>query len=68
MKKKYESEMLQVIHEDAKGMHESGIISDERMCEYDKMCLIQEPKKTRKTVTSTRAKPAIRMPAKSASV
>jgi len=52
MKKKYESEMLQVIHEDMMGLHESGIISDKRMREFDKMCLTQEPKKTRKTASS----------------
>jgi DNA-binding transcriptional regulator YiaG len=43
MKNKYESELLQVIHEDMKGMHRLGIISDARMREFDKMCLIQEP-------------------------
>ena len=44
MNSKYESEMLQVIHEDMKGMHQLGIISDARMREFDKMCLSQEPK------------------------
>jgi len=52
MKKKYESEMLQVIHEDMMDLHESGIISDKRMREFDEMCLTQEPKKTRKTASS----------------
>jgi DNA-binding transcriptional regulator YiaG len=65
--------MLQVIHEDMKGLHESGIISDERMAEFDKMCLIQESKKTRKTAslkagTTTRTKPVIGLSAKSASL
>jgi len=67
MKKKYENEMLQVIHEDAKGLHESGIISDERMKEFDKMCLIQEPGKARETVTAHGVKPAIRISAKGVS-
>ena len=43
MKKMYESEILQVIHEDMKSMHQAGIIDDERMREYDEMCLVQEP-------------------------
>jgi hypothetical protein len=42
MKKKYQSKILQAIHEDAKGMHKLGIISDERMCYYDRECLVQE--------------------------
>lgn len=46
MKNKYESEMLQVIHEDMKGMHELGMISDARMKEFDEMCLVHDPKVT----------------------
>ena len=42
MKDKYESEALQVIHEDMKGMHQLGIIDDVKMNEFDKMCLVQE--------------------------
>jgi|GEM_PF-2418771 len=52
MKKKYESEMLQVIHEDMLDLHESGIISDKRMLEFDEMCLTQEPEKTVKATSS----------------
>ena len=52
MKKKYQSKILQAIHEDAKGMHELGIISDERMRYFDSECLVPEPKKTRKTASS----------------
>jgi len=40
---KYQSEAMQVIHEDMKGMHELGIISDARMCEFDKMCVVHKP-------------------------
>ena len=43
MKLKYGSEILQVMHEDMKGTHELGIISDARMREFDEMCLVQEP-------------------------
>ena len=42
MKKEYESEILQVVHEDMKGMHQLGIISDTKMREFDKMCLASE--------------------------
>ena len=48
MGKKYQSKILQVIHEDMKGLHRLGIISDERMREFDEDCLVQEPKSTRK--------------------
>jgi len=43
MKDKYESELLQVIHEDMKGMHQLGIISDAEMREYDEDCIVKEP-------------------------
>jgi DNA-binding transcriptional regulator YiaG len=47
METKYQSEALQVIHEDMKGMYELGIISEAKIREFDKMCLIQEPETTR---------------------
>jgi DNA-binding transcriptional regulator YiaG len=43
VKRKYESELLQIIHEEMMDMHQSGFISDSRMREFDEMCLIQEP-------------------------
>jgi DNA-binding transcriptional regulator YiaG len=52
MNDKDESEMLQVIHEDMKGMHELGIINDARMEEFDKMCLAQEPKTDYETTSA----------------
>jgi len=52
MRKKYQSKILQAIHEDAAGMHKLGIISDAEMREFDRDCLTQEPKKTRKTASS----------------
>ncbi len=42
--KKYQSEALKVIHQDAEGLHRLGIISDKEMQEYDQGCLVQEPK------------------------
>jgi len=54
MKKKYQSKILQAIHEDMKGMHELGIISDARMRYYDSECLVKEPKKPHKIVGSAR--------------
>jgi len=41
--KKYQSDTLKVIHQDAEGLHRLGIISDKEMLEYDQDCLIQEP-------------------------
>ena len=52
MKRKYEHEAFQVIHEDMIGMHELGIISDARMREYDEMCLVQEDEKTHEAETT----------------
>jgi len=52
MKKKYQSKILQAIHEDMKGMHELGIISDERMREFDRECLVQGPQPAYKPASS----------------
>jgi len=41
--KKYQSEALKVIHQDAEGLHRLGIISDKEMREYDQGCLVKEP-------------------------
>jgi hypothetical protein len=38
-KMKYESEILEVIHQDAKEMYKIGAITEARMREYDEMCL-----------------------------
>jgi len=40
--KKYQSEALMVIHQDAEGLHRLGIIDDDEMQEFDKGCLAQE--------------------------
>ncbi|MDR0455762.1 MAG: hypothetical protein LBH20_03650 [Treponema sp.] len=44
MEYRYESEALQVIHEDMMGMHRLGIINDAEMRKFDKLCLIKTPK------------------------
>ena len=41
--KKYESEALMVMHQQAEGLHRLGIISDAEMREYDEDCLVKEP-------------------------
>jgi len=52
MKKIYESELLQVIHEEMMDMHHSGFISDAEMKEFDKDCLVQEPETVYETEKS----------------
>ena len=70
MKKKYQSKILQAIHEDAAGMHKLGIISDAEMREFDKGCLVQEPTPAYTTSISKNSlggtKPAVRISAKGA--
>jgi DNA-binding transcriptional regulator YiaG len=39
----YKSEICEVMHQDAVADFKAGVISEERMREYDKMCLVQEP-------------------------
>ena len=64
MRKKYQSKILKAIHEDMKGMHELGIISDERMREFDSECLVREPKPTYRPVSSARTARVNRISAK----
>jgi putative transcriptional regulator len=40
---KYKSEIYEVVHQDATAMFEIGAISEARMREYDKMCLVSVP-------------------------
>ena len=68
MKKRYQSKILQAIHEDAKDFHEEGLISDERMRYYDSECLVQEPKTTHKAASPARIKHAAPISAKRASL
>ena len=49
--KKYKSEALMVIHQDAQALHRLGIIDDGEMKEYNKGCLVKEPKISNKTET-----------------
>ena len=49
---KYKSEIYEVIHQDAMADFKVGAISEERMKEYDKMCLVKEPKTSYKTKKS----------------
>jgi len=51
---KYKSEIYEVIHQDAMADFKVGAISEERMKEYDKMCLVKEPKASYKTKKSTK--------------
>jgi DNA-binding transcriptional regulator YiaG len=39
----YKSEIYEVVHQDAVEMFKIGAISEERMREFDKMCLVKEP-------------------------
>ncbi|MDR0290599.1 MAG: XRE family transcriptional regulator [Treponema sp.] len=51
---KYKSDAYEAIHEDAMAGFEVGAISEEKMKEYDEMCLVHEssppPYKTEKPV------------------
>jgi len=50
---KYKSEIFEVVHQDATEMFKIGAISEERMREFDEMCLAPE-----KNVSKTAAEPA----------
>ena len=42
MKKEYQSELLEAIHETAAGLHKIGVIDTNEMQEYDRDCLVKE--------------------------
>ena len=44
--KKFQSEALMVLHQDAEGLRRLGIISDTEMKKYDEGCLVKEPNTT----------------------
>jgi DNA-binding transcriptional regulator YiaG len=44
MDKRYKSEIMMVLHQDAEGLFQVGAISEKEMRRYDRDCLVQEPK------------------------
>jgi len=57
----YKSEIYEIVHQDAAAMLEIGAISEAKMREFDKMCLVQEPKTaslTENTLETNRTTPA----------
>jgi DNA-binding transcriptional regulator YiaG len=48
--KKYKTKILKVLHQMAVEDFKIGAISEERMREYDRACLVQEPKPASKAV------------------
>jgi DNA-binding transcriptional regulator YiaG len=56
MKKKYQSEILMVCHQEAESLYKVGAITEAQMREYDKDCLVSEPKAP-KTASSPRQAP-----------
>jgi DNA-binding transcriptional regulator YiaG len=57
MKRKYQSELLKVCHEEAENLLAVGAISEAEMREYDKECLVQESQ-TPTSTPGTRQAPA----------
>jgi len=45
---KYESEIIEAMHQEAKEMYKIGVITEARMREYDEMCL-SNPKMEKKS-------------------
>ena len=68
MKKRYQSKILQAIHEDMEGLHKLGIVTDAEMREFDEDCLVKESKTANKTAIPARIKRAAPISAKRASL
>jgi DNA-binding transcriptional regulator YiaG len=49
MRKKYQSEILEVLHGMAEDLHQIGAINDARMDEYNHDCLVQKTDQSYKT-------------------
>ena len=43
MKQKYQSKIMEAIHEEAQALFEAGAIDEKRMQEYDNACIIPKP-------------------------
>ena len=56
MKKKYQSEILEVLHGMAEDLHQIGAITDDRMAEYTRDCLVQKTDQSYKP-ENTQVKP-----------
>ena len=54
---KYESEILKVIHQDAKAMYKIGAITEARMREYDEACLASPKTKNKSSPVYADGKP-----------
>ena len=54
MTKKYKSEHAETVHKTAEDFFEIGLITKERMKEYDDMCLVKEEKQTHKQMRRAR--------------
>jgi putative transcriptional regulator len=51
---KYKSKIFKMLHEDATGLFEIGAISEERMREYDRACLVQDRQPKPKAVRTAK--------------
>ncbi|MDR0643049.1 MAG: XRE family transcriptional regulator [Treponema sp.] len=47
MTKKYQSEQLMICHQDAEALYRIGAISEAEMQEFDRECLVPDPKAPR---------------------
>jgi DNA-binding transcriptional regulator YiaG len=55
-KKRYKSEIMMVLHQDAEGLFQVGAISEKEMRRYDRDCLVQdEPQPALKAARIKRA-------------
>jgi DNA-binding transcriptional regulator YiaG len=52
--KRYKSEIMLVLHQDAEGLFQVGAISEKEMRRYDRDCLVQERQPKPKAVRSTK--------------
>ena len=46
MKQKYQSKILETVHEEAQALFAADVIDKERMTEYDQACIVSKPRKT----------------------
>jgi DNA-binding transcriptional regulator YiaG len=58
-KKKYQSDILMVIHQHNEAMYKLGFVTDEEMHHFDRECLVAEPKPSAAEYTTSPVKPAV---------
>ena len=63
MKQKYQSKILEAVHEEAQALFAADVIDAERITEYDRACIVSKPRKTPVSASAAASGPRPVVPA-----